>query len=169
MQIVDILQLLVPNVWTALTQLCATAILFFLMYKLAWKPVKKILDTRSQFEQEKLDKARALEEENQKINDQAQDIISKANSEADRIIEEAHAEGDEIKNELIEEGRNESKMLIENAKRDVQLQKSKMMTDMHSQIVDAAMVTAEKMLQSKLDTKEEDESINSFVKEVIDK
>ena len=169
MQIVDILQLLVPNVWTAITQLCATAILFFLMYKLAWKPVKNILDTRSQYEQEKLEKARMLEEENQKINDQAQDIISKANSEADRIIEEAHAEGDDIKNELIEEGRNESKQLIENAKRDVQLQKSKMMTDMHSQIVDAAMVTAEKMLQSKLDTKEDDESINSFVKEVIDK
>ena len=169
MQIVDILQLLVPNVWTALTQLCATAILFFLMYKLAWKPVKNIMDTRSQYEQEKLEKARKLEEENQKINDQAQDIIANANSEADRIIEEARSEGDDIKNELIEEGRNESKQLIENAKRDVKLQKSKMMTDMHSQIVDAAMVTAEKMLQSKLDTKEDDESINSFVKEVIDK
>ena len=169
MQIVDILQLLVPNVWTAITQLCATAILFFLMYKLAWKPVKNIMDTRARFEQDKLTKAKELEEENQKINDQAQDIIANANSEADRIIEEARSEGDEIKNELIEEGRNESKQLIENAKRDVSLQKSKMMTDMHAQIVDSALITAEKMLQDKLDAKEDDDSINSFVKEVIDK
>ena len=44
MQIVDILGLLVPNIWTAITQLCATAVLFFALYKLAYKPVKKILD-----------------------------------------------------------------------------------------------------------------------------
>ena len=52
MQIVDILGLLVPNIWTALTQLCATAVLFFLMYKLAYKPVKNILDKRSEFVRE---------------------------------------------------------------------------------------------------------------------
>ena len=46
MQIVDILALLVPNIWTAITQLCATAVLFFALYKLAYKPVKKILDAR---------------------------------------------------------------------------------------------------------------------------
>ena len=63
MNIVDILELLVPDVWTALTQLCATALLFFLMYKLAWKPVKKILDERSKFEQQKLSEAAALKED----------------------------------------------------------------------------------------------------------
>ncbi|MBR4422532.1 MAG: ATP synthase F0 subunit B, partial [Erysipelotrichaceae bacterium] len=57
MQIVDILSQLIPNVWTVITQLCATAVLFFLMYKLAWKPVKKILDARSEYEQARLSEA----------------------------------------------------------------------------------------------------------------
>ena len=57
MQIIDILGQLVPNVWTALTQLCATALLFFLMYKLAWKPVKKILDARSEYESSRLSRS----------------------------------------------------------------------------------------------------------------
>ena len=52
MKIVDILELLIPDVWTALAQLCATALLFFLMYKLAWKPVSRILNERSRFEQQ---------------------------------------------------------------------------------------------------------------------
>ena len=60
MQIVDILNQLVPNVWTALTQLCASAVLFFVLYKLGYKPVRKILDTRSEYEQNKLAQADAL-------------------------------------------------------------------------------------------------------------
>ena len=59
MQIVDILNQLVPNVWTALTQLCASAVLFFVLYKLGYKPVRKILDTRSEYEQNKLAQADA--------------------------------------------------------------------------------------------------------------
>ena len=46
MQLPDVFGLLFPNVWTFISQLCATAVLFFLMYKLAYKPVKKILDER---------------------------------------------------------------------------------------------------------------------------
>ena len=105
MQIVDILELLVPDVWTAITQLCATAILFFLMYKLAWKPVKKILDERNRFEQEKLSEAAALKEENEKISKQAKDIISDANRDAEMIVKEAREEGQTLKNELIAEGK----------------------------------------------------------------
>ena len=83
MQIVDILGLLVPNIWTALSQLCATAVLFFLMYKLAYKPVKKILDTRSEYEQTRLAEAEKLQEENEKINKKAQEIIYEANKRDD--------------------------------------------------------------------------------------
>ena len=153
MNIVDILELLVPDVWTAITQLCATAILFFLMYKLAWKPVKKILDERSKFEQQKLSEAAALKEENEKIHEQAKDP------------------GDGILNwnALIEEGKKQSAQLLENARHDMELQRTKMMEEMRSEIVDTAISAAEKVLESKIDSDAEKQSISSFVKEVINK
>ena len=158
MQIVDILELLVPDVWTAITQLCATAILFFLMYKLAWKPVKKILDERSKFEQQKLSEAAALKEENEKTAKEAKNIIS-----------DAREEGQNLKNELIEEGKRQSAQLLENAKHDMEMQKAKMMEEMRSEIVDTAIAAAEKVLQNNVDPDAERQSINSFVKEVISK
>lgn len=169
MQIVDILALLVPDVWTALTQLCASAVLFFLMYKLAWKPVRKILDQRSEYEQSKLSEAEALEKENEELNEQAKRAITDANKEAEAIVKSAREEGISVRNELIEQGKEQSKQLLENAQRDMELQRSKMMEQMHEEIVDAALTATEKMLQSKISAETEKADIDAFVREVINK
>ena len=169
MQIVDILELLVPDVWTSITQLCATAVLFFLMYKLAWKPVKKILDERSRFEQEKLSEAAALKEENEKINEQAKSIISEANRSAEAIVKEAREEAIATRNELVDDGKKQAAQLLENARHDMELERSKMMEEMRSEIVESAITAAEKILEEKVDSQSEKKSIDSFVREVVDK
>ena len=169
MQIVDILELLVPNVWTAITQLCATAVLFFLMYKLAYKPVRNILDERSRYEQSKLTEVEALKEENEKLNLEAKETIAQANKSAEAIVRKAREEGNSVKNELIEQGRQQSAQMMENAQRDLELQRSKMLKEVHSEIVDAAITAAEKVLESKIDSQSEKQSIDSFVQEVINK
>jgi F-type H+-transporting ATPase subunit b len=169
MQIIDILQLLVPNVWTAISQLCASAVLFFLMYKLAWKPVKKILDQRSEYEQSRLSEAEKLKEENEKLNSEAKKAISSANKSAETIVKNAREEGLQIKEELIQQGRDQSKQMLENAQRDLELQRSKMLEEMHDEMVNAALSATEKMLQKKIDSKSEKENIDSFIKEVINK
>ena len=167
MEIIDILQLLVPNVWTAISQLCASAVLFFLMYKLAYKPVKNILDKRSDFEQAKLDEANSLKEETEKLNKEAKDMISSANKTAETIVKEAKEEGEEIKQELIEEGKQQTKQMMENAQRDIAQQKDKMYEEMHDEMVKATISAAEKLLETKLDGKKEKDNIDSFIKEVI--
>ena len=169
MQIIDILQLLVPNVWTAISQLCASAVLFFLMYKLAWKPVKKILDQRSEYEQSRLSEAEKLKEENERLNSEAKKAISSANKSAETIVKNAREEGLQIKEELIQQGRDQSKQMLENAQRDLELQRSKMLEEMHDEMVNAALSATEKMLQKKIDSKSEKENIDSFIKEVINK
>jgi F-type H+-transporting ATPase subunit b len=169
MQIIDILQLLVPNVWTAISQLCASALLFFLMYKLAWKPIKKILDQRSEYEQSRLKEADDLRQENEKLNEQAKSAIIEANKTAETIVKNAREEGISIRDELVEQGKQQSKQMMDNAQRDIELQRSKMMEEMHEEIVDAALLATEKMLNSKLNSKSEKADIDSFVKEVINK
>ena len=169
MKIVDILELLIPDVWTALAQLCATALLFFLMYKLAWKPVSRILNERSRFEQQKLVEAAALKEENEKIHEQAKDIISDANRSAEAIVKEAKEEGEVLKNRMIEEGKRQSDQLIENARREAEVEKARKMEELRTQIVDTAISAAEKIIQDEIDPEVERKSLSSFVKEVISK
>lgn len=167
MQIVDILGLLVPNVWTALSQLCASAVLFFLMYKLAYKPVKKILDARSEFEQDKLAKAEELIEENTRLNEEAKQSIRDANRTAEEIVSDARKEGEELKAGLINEAKEESKEIKAAAQKEVDLMRARVMDEMHDQLVDATISATEKMLQKKVDAKIDKDDIDSFIKEVI--
>ena len=166
MQILDILELLVPNVKTLITQLCATAILFLLMYKLAWKPVKKILDTRANHEQGKLDEANKVAEENKKLNEEANKRIADAKIEAEHIVEDAKNESETMRNDIIAQSKREASNYIEKAQADIARQKDQMINEMHDQIVDVTIEATEKMLQSKIDNKADKESIDQFIKEV---
>ena len=169
MQIVDILGQLVPNVWTALSQLCATAVLFFLMYRLAWKPVKRILDQRSEYEQSRLEEAERLKQENETINTRAKEIIADANREAEKIVKAAREEGEEARRDIITEANAKSAQILEDAGRQARLQHEKAMKDMHGEIVDVAISAAEKMLQDKVDEKDDKSSIEAFIREIITK
>lgn len=167
MEIVDILSLLVPNVWTAITQLCATAVLFFLMYKLAWKPVSGILEKRSEYEQSRLEEAEALKNENERLNKEIEEKYEAADKEASQIVAQAIEKGEAARNELLEEGKRTNQELLDKSKRELELERDKMMDSVHDDIVDAAVAVAEKMLQSKIDADSERDSIDAFVKEVI--
>ncbi len=162
----DILGNLLPNIITVLTQLAATGILCFLMYKLAWKPVKQILDQRSTYEQKRLTEAENLRIENEKLNAEAKAKIDEAAETAQTIVNNAQAEGNRLKDNLIEEGKQKSQQLVADAQYNMTLQKNKMLEDMHEEIVNVAISAAEKMLQAKLDSEADKESIEGFIKEV---
>jgi len=163
---IDVLNQLMPNILTVVTQLCATALLFFLMYKLAWKPVKRILDTRSEYEQSRLTEAEELRKDNEALNAEANKQIEEANAQAQEIVSRAQAEGLRLKENLVDEGRQKSQQMVEDAQRNITLQKNKMLEDMHEEVVDIAMQAAEKMLQRKLDSQADRDSIENFIKEV---
>lgn len=167
MELPDVFGLLFPNPWTVISQLCATAILFVLMYKLAYQPVKKILDTRSDFEQSKITEANALKEENEKLNTEAKNNILDANRTAEEIVSSAREEAEVVKKELLDEGKRQSEQLMENAQKDIELQREKMLHEVHDEMVNATISATEKMLKTKIDNQDKD-SIDSFIKEVID-
>ncbi|MBQ0036847.1 MAG: F0F1 ATP synthase subunit B [Firmicutes bacterium] len=165
----DVLGQLLPNPLTMLAQLCATAILFFLMYKLAYKPIKKILDARSEYEQSRLSDADNLKKKYEDLHAEAEKEITDAKAEARQIINNAQDEGNRLKNNLIDEGKQKSQQIIDEAQNNITLQKNKMLDEMHGEIVDVALSAAEKLLQSKLDSKDDKDSINEFIKEVTNK
>ncbi|MDO4198998.1 MAG: F0F1 ATP synthase subunit B [Erysipelotrichaceae bacterium] len=168
MDIPNINDLLMPNIPTMVTQLCATAILFFLMYKLAWKPVKKIMDTRSEQEQSKLDHAEAMAKENDQLNEAAKKHVSEAHHMAYKIIEETKADSEAIKEEIVAEGKKEAQELIDKANYTIEQEREAMIENIHDEIIDVAMAATEKLILSKMDEKADKESIDHFIREVSD-
>ncbi|MBE6115597.1 MAG: F0F1 ATP synthase subunit B [Erysipelotrichaceae bacterium] len=169
MQIVDILKLLVPNVWTSITQLCATAILFFALYKLGYKPVRKILDTRSEYEQRKLAEAEALKKENEELKKKMEEELAQAEERANRAIERARQEGNRLKDELVNEGREKTEQMLANAKADIAFERNRMLDEVQREIVDATISATEKMLSERIDEETDKRIIDDFIKEITKK
>ncbi|MBQ3384167.1 MAG: F0F1 ATP synthase subunit B [Erysipelotrichaceae bacterium] len=169
MQIVDILKLLVPNIWTAITQLCATAVLFFALYKLGYKPVRKILDTRSEYEQRKLAEADALKKENEELKKKMEEELAQAEERANRAIERARQEGNRLKDELINEGREKTEQMLANAKADIAFERNRMLGEVQQEIVDATISATEKMLSERIDEETDKRIIDDFIKEITKK
>ena len=169
MQIVDILKLLVPNIWTAITQLCATAVLFFALYKLGYKPVRKILDTRSEYEQRKLAEADALKKENEELKKKMEEELAQAEERANRAIERARQEGNRLKDELINEGREKTEQMLANAKADIAFERNRMLGEVQQEIVDATISATEKMLSERIDEETDKRIIDDFIQEITKK
>ncbi len=166
---IDVLEQLMPNLLTMVTQLIATFILFVLMKKLAWEPAKKILQQRADYQQSLITEAEKLKSENEQLKMQVEKQLEEADKVAQQTIANAQIEGEKLKSELVNEGREKSKQIVEEAQADFEMQKARMLDEMHEELVDVAISATEKMLSSKLDEKTDHQVIDDFIKEVSGK
>ncbi len=166
---VDVLGKLMPNILTILAQLGATLVLFLLMKKLAWGPAKKIMAERAAYEQNLLRQAEALKKENEELKTLMEEKLSQAEEEATETVVNAQREAQRLKDNMVDEGKELSRQLVEEARHSIELQKSKMLDDMHDEIVSVALSATERMLSEKLDVESDRQVIDSFIKEVSGK
>ena len=166
---VDVLSKLMPNILTVAVQLCATFILFLILKKFAWGPAKKILDTRSAYEQERLQEAERLKKENEEMRAQMDALLEEADQKAQQTIRDAQIEGEKLRDSLVAEGKERSKQMMQEFQSDVEQQRAKMLDEVHDSIVDVAVSVMEKMLNEKLDSEADRQAVDDFIKEVAEK
>lgn len=169
MEIISVVENLLPNPLTVVTQLCATLIMFLVLKKLVWKPVTEIMHKRTEYEQSLLRNAEELKAENEKLKDELEEKVRHADAEAQKTIEKAQAEGLQIKEELVNEGREKSKQLQAEAEANIRREKARMFEEMHDSIVEVALNATERMLDEKVDDIADEELIDDFIKEVSKK
>lgn len=162
----DLVSSLLPNLITMLTQLVSTGILFFFMKKLAWEPVRKILNSRSEFEQNKLLEAEKKNAESKEYRIQAEEELQKAGVKAKELIETGSREGQRIKQKLADEAKREYDEAIAEARREITYEKKRAREEMKKEMIDIAIMSAEKLLNEKLDENKDRQLVESFVKEL---
>ena len=85
----DFLKKLFPNPWEALFTFLAFVVLLIIVFFVAYKPVKKILNERKAYEKEKLESASKLETEAKNKLQAAESSIKESRKEAISIIDKA--------------------------------------------------------------------------------
>lgn len=127
-------------------QLVNFAILAFLLYRFAYKPMLKMLSERTKKIEEGINNADQAEKRLKEISEKEKDVIKEAKREAAKIIEAAKIEADEAHKHMIEKAREEIGAVINKEKEGMRLEKSQVLREIKSEVADLVMMSVEKVL-----------------------
>ena len=163
MQSLDVISI---NLWDILVSLANLVILFLLVKKFLYKPVKKMLETR----QASIDSdyAKAYEAKEQALADKLayEEKLSEAKTEADGVIQSAVSMAKLRENEILAEAKEKADAIMRKANDDASLELKKAEKSIKDEIVVVSTLLAEKLLERELNEKDNKELVDSFIAEI---
>lgn len=165
---IQTLDIITINIWSILISLANLVILFFILKKFLYKPLKKVLEQRqaavnSQYEE--ADKARISAEQSEK---QWQEKMKGAEAEAEVIIAEACQRAEHRGEAIISEADEKARAIVKRAENEAELERKRAEADIKSQVVDISAALAEKLLEREINSEDHKAMIDSFINEVRD-
>ena len=162
----DVQGSLMPNLYTMIVQLCATLIIFLCIKKWLWKPVKNILAKRADAMQASLDSAFEQNEEARVNLEASRKELNDAKESSREIIDAARQEAVNLKNEIVSDAKRQAQAKLDQADEKIARAKADAQSDLHDEMVSVSMAAVSKLLDEKATSKDDEEAIDKYIKEV---
>ena len=147
-------------------QLVNFSVIAFVLWKWAWKPLVKLLDERSEKIAKSLEDAKRIEEELRKTHERREQILLEAKKEAKSIMETATKNADALRAEMTAKARSETENIVADAKLAIAHEKEQMLQEVKGYVADLVVLTAEKVLREKIDSKKDKELVEAAIKQL---
>ena len=148
---------------TIIAQILNFLILVVLLRAVAYKPVARLLQQRSDKIKGDLDKAEADRKAAEQALEQYKVQLADAQKKAQAIIDKAALTARQEHDAAVEETRKEIERMKLSAQAEIENERNRAFEDMKSQIVTLSLAAAGKIVTKNLDTKENDKLVNEFI------
>jgi F-type H+-transporting ATPase subunit b len=128
-----------------IAQCIAVTILFLLLNKLAWKPVRKVLDERSKIIADSMTNADRIKKELSDAEATRLSIIQKANDQANKIIAEAEKSAAAVTEQRAKEATRQAEDIIKNAHAAAELDRNRLFEELKRNIGELVIQTTQKV------------------------
>ncbi|MFZ6009659.1 MAG: F0F1 ATP synthase subunit B [Bacteroidota bacterium] len=161
------MDLLTPGTGLILWQLIVFLLLFFLLSKLAWKPILNSLKDRERSIQDALDTADKARLEMSQLKSDNEKLLKEAREERDRILREAREVSNRLKDEAHTEAKKAADKIIEDARAAINIEKQAALKEVKIQVAMFSLAIAEKLMKKNLsDDKSQKELVEGYVKDL---
>ena len=163
MQNLDVISV---NIWQMLASLANLVIIFLLVKKFLYKPVKKMLETRQNAIQSDYDAAQ--DAKNQALAEKAtyEEKLRGAKAEADDVIKSAVNVASQREKEIIAEAKEKADGIVRQAENDAVLERKKAEDGIKKEIVEVSSLLTEKMLGREVSAADHQNFIDSFIESI---
>jgi len=132
-----------------LAQIINFGLVFFALYMLATKPLKKLVAERTKEISQGLDDAKVNALTLKATKEESEKILNKTRMEANALFEQSKKEVEIHRIDAMEKVKYEAKNILDNTKKTLEADKIKIIEDARKEIVSLAMLAAEKIMQDK--------------------
>jgi F-type H+-transporting ATPase subunit b len=153
------------NLSTLIAQVINVAILFGLLYLVAFKPVMRMLDERSRRIKESMEQTEYIKQQAVKAEQETEKRIAEAGKEGQKIMDQAVKTGEEMRQKAQEGARQEAEILIIKARAEIQREHDEAIGELRKEFADLTILAAEKVIDRSLDKEAHRQLIDQVLKE----
>lgn len=154
------------NLWEMLYALCNLLILFLLVKKFLYKPVKKMLVNRQATIDKEYEDAKTAKEQAISDRNTYEEKLSHAQEEADSLIQSAVSSARARETEILAEAKEKADGIRRQAEADAVLEMKKAEQSIKEEIISVGTLIAGKMLEREINAEDHKEMIDSFIDKI---
>lgn len=161
------MDLLTPGTGLLFWQVVVFLALFFLLAKMAWKPILSSLKERETFIQTALDSAEKAKLEMASMKSENEKLLKEARAERDVILKEAREAAGRLHDQAQADAKKNADRIIEDAKSVINTEKQAALRDVRAQVASFSIEIAEKLLKKNLSSdKSQKDLVEGFIKDL---
>ncbi|CAN5195329.1 F0F1 ATP synthase subunit B [soil metagenome] len=161
------MEFLTPGSGLLFWQLVVFIALFFLLAKLAWKPILKSLKEREDSIQTALDSAERAKNEMTSLKSDNEKLMKQAREERDIMLREARDAANRLHDQAQADAKKNADKIIEDAKAVINIEKQAALRDVRAQVATFSIEIAEKLIKKNLSSdKAQKEMVDGFLNDL---
>ncbi len=153
------------NLPVLLAQIINFAILFGVLYLVAYKPIMRMLDERTRRVRESMEQAESIKAQAASAEEEVKKQLGAATREGQERIARAMRAGEELKQKAQEDARREAEALLNRARLDIQRERDEAIGELRKEFADLTIMAAEKVVDRSLDNKAHRQLIEKVLEE----
>lgn len=161
-------EIITVNIWQIVVSLLNLVILFLIVKKFLYKPIKKTLKDREEKLEEKYTEADERLENAKNTEAELNEKLSEAGKAAEQIVSDATVVAERRKAEITREAQAEADNIVRLAHAEAELERKKAQGDIKTQIVDVSLALSEKLIEREIKEEDHHNLIDSFISQIGD-
>ncbi len=163
MQSLDIISI---NIWHIVISLCNLLILFLMLKKFLYQPVKKVLADRQAAIDSRYDEADKAKSEALQSKAEWEERMAAADEEAAGIVSSAVESANRQSSAILGETKEKADRMISRARAEADAERRKAEDDIKDRIADVSAAIAGKLLEREISAADHSDLIDSFISEI---
>lgn len=151
------------NLFTMIFAWINLILLYFILRKLLFKPVKKMIDDRQNEIDGMYEDAEGAKQTAEQLRSEYEEKISHAEEESEQILRSAVRRAQLREEEILKEAGEKAARTLERASEQIELEKKKAINDVKNEVSDMAIGIAEAVIERDISKKDHDALINDFI------